>query len=111
MDPDPTRVTLTYALTTLFARYLNWLSKEEVESILRPEPKHMANAIGLVKRHGGSVEQLIGSDKIVVNFSEGTPPPAFMRELMVTEGVEAHLDFDLESWAKPRTRSVECMTA
>mmetsp|Transcript_51993 Transcript_51993/g.145044 ORF Transcript_51993/g.145044 Transcript_51993/m.145044 type:complete len:469 (-) Transcript_51993:141-1547(-) len=92
---------------------MSWLSKEEVESMLAPDPAHTRAARQLVARHGGSVEQVVGSDKLVVAFpasGDRQPPAAFLAELATTEGVEAHLAFDVESWERPSTRSVAGQT-
>ena len=58
--------------------YLQWLSKDEVASILSPEPAHLAVLDELARRHAATATTVVGGDKLVVDFGTAAVPPSFL---------------------------------
>ena len=65
--------------------YLQWLSKDEVASILSPDPAHLAVLDELARRHVATATTVVGGDKLVVDFGTAAVPPSFL-EAAVASG-------------------------
>jgi tripeptidyl-peptidase-1 len=77
---DKLRAELAERADPSSAAYGSWLSKDEVEQLLRPDPAHLAAAAALAERHGAAPRDVfvVGSDKLVVDFPNGGTPAAFL---------------------------------
>ena len=69
--------------------YLAWLSKTEVDQILRPDPNHLRHVENIVAQHGGLIESVVGANKLIVSFPGPALPDAFVTELMASQSVDA----------------------
>lgn len=70
--------------------YLNWLSADEVHSLLRPRPDHLATVLRLAADHGVStdeVEVLGQGDKVVVHFPGAKAVPTSFLADVTASGV------------------------
>ena len=67
--------------------YLSWLTQEEVQAILQPDPTHLAAAVSLAEAHGAHRSELAGGDKLIVDF-DGEAPEAFVRSAKASAAID-----------------------
>lgn len=68
--------------------YLNWLSKNEVEDLLRPEAKHIESVLNLAKKSKADEINMLGGQKMEVFHLSKISHINFVKNVQETDGVD-----------------------